>query len=132
MCDLQTELMEKELIENLNCVDPLEFRKQLLGEWYRFKINKTLEPDNDKKAEDYWKYISMAFFSDPDAIFKQNPSSKLSNKSIVYLNKLNDMEDILKKVIIISNKKHIKYLNVLTEKNVSLASLVVAIRNLVD
>jgi hypothetical protein len=126
MCDL-----EKQLMNELNSsVDIYRFRKNMLNEWLNFKMYKTLEPSIDKKAQEYWKYISMAFFNDPNKIATENPKAELTQKSIDLLNKLNDIDDILKKVIIMSNEKYIRYFNVLTEKNVSLQSLTVAIRNL--
>jgi hypothetical protein len=118
------------LNKHLDLVDIERFRKDMLNEWVNFKRYKTLDPFYDKKGEEYWKYISMAFFNDPNLIFKEKVDVLLSERATYILNKLNDTEEILKKVIIISNQKHIRYFNLLANKNISLQSLIVAIKNL--
>jgi len=118
---------EEILFAELNKVDIGTFREQM----FKYFLNyKNLKPFDDKKANDYWRYIGMAFFNDPNIKNRLQSNQPLTPKSLEMIDKLNQIDEILNKVILISNEKYMGIFNFLTEKNVSLESLVIAIKNL--
>ena len=118
---------EEILFAELNKVDIGTFREQMFNYFLNYK---NLKPFDDKKANDYWMYIGMAFFNDPNIKNRLQSNQPLTPKSLEMIDKLNQIDEILNKVIVITNQKYIGIFNFLSEKNVSLQSLVIAIKNL--
>lgn len=120
---------DKHVLNILENVNILNFRNLIFDEYLKFQYFKKKDPI-DKKSLEYWRFVGMVFFNDPDIFKYEESNNYITHSAIELINKLNEIEDIKKKVILLTHPDYISGFNLLISKNIQFYHIVKCIQNL--